>query len=224
MYRFFVNQREENYFILNDEIVNHLKSVRIQKEEKIICVYQAKFYICSYDWKNKIALIEQELDEDHEYSNNLILCASIIKLKRFEWLIQKATELGVKEFYPIITKNTNIKYIQQFDSKFERMETIIKNASEQSFRNILMKIHKPITFDEALKLNVKTKILAHEKSYVKSSNDFEGDICFYVGPEGGFTQEEIEKSLNQGIQIISLGKRILRSETASIYLLSRIKD
>lgn len=225
MYRFFVERKvDNNRFELTKDIQNHLKVLHLKKDEQFYCVYQKKIYLCSQD--GEFALIKEELDIDNEFKYNVVLFASIINIKRYEWLIQKATELGVKNFYPLITKNTNPKYVDKFISKKNRMNEISKNAAEQSFRNQLMIIHDPIKFGDAINMEIENKFLAHEKKNPLDQNfeHFSSDVAFYVGPEGGFDNQEIEKAVSKKIKIISLGKRILRSETASLYLLSRIKS
>ena len=132
-------------------------------------------------------------------------------------MIQKATELGAKAFYPLITKNTNPKYIQMIEQKLARFQEIAKNAAEQSFRNQIMNIYSPINFDEAIQIEITNKFLAHEQIDTNDKKtNFSGDLAFFVGPEGGFTDEEVELAKKNNTQIISLGKRILRAETAII--------
>lgn len=223
MYRFFVfNKIDDDKFELTTDILNHIKVLRLKKDEKIFCIYQEEVYLCQIE--NNYAIIEEKTNINNEFDNEVYLFASIINIKRFEWLIQKSIELGVTHFVPIITKNVNKKFIDQFKSKIKRFNEIAKNASEQSFRNILIFISNPITFEEAIKVKTKYKYIAHEK--INSLNDqnllFKSNISFFVGPEGGFVEEEIERAIDNNIIPISLGKRILRSETASIYLLSRI--
>lgn len=223
MYRFFVDKKKENYFLLSNEIIKHLKILRIKKDEKIICIFNEKFFLCYVE--DDKAIIVDEINENHEFKNNIVLFASIINIKKFEWLVQKATELGTKEFYPLISKNTNTKYVEIIKKKRSRFEEIIKNASEQSFRNNLMVFHDPILFNNAIKFDIQNKYIAHEKinhNHNHNLNNFFGEIAFYVGPEGGFTKEEILNAEKNKIKTISLGKRILRAETASIYLLSKI--
>ena len=225
MYRFFVDKKELNYFILDQSILNHLKSIRLKINENFICVYEGKFYICSLE--NKKAKIIQLLNEDHEYPHRLVLFAPIIKIKNFEWLIQKATELGVQEFYPLICENTNKKYLEIVKNKLIRFQEIAKNAAEQSFRNQVMKIFDPINFIEAVEIKIENKFLAHEKidpNQTDQSNNFNGNIAFFVGPEGGFSDNEVEIAQKNNTQIISMGKRILRSETAVIWLISNVKE
>ena len=224
MYRFFVEVKNDDKFVLSKETLEHIKTIRLKKNEKFYCVYREQYYLCHLE--NKEAIIEEKLNINNEYENDVVLFASIINIKKFEWLIQKATELGVKVLYPLITKNTNIKYIQQFENKLNRFQTIVLNASQQSFRNSLMKIEKPIKFEQAIKINDKNKYIAHEitKKNVVYNDLFEQNVAFFIGPEGGFTEEEIEQARKENIKLVYLGKRILRAETAALFLLSRIKQ
>ena len=225
MYRFFVNKKNKNYFELDKNTLDNIKTIRLRPSEHFYCVYNEEFYECKLEGKN--ALIIEKKDINNEFKNNVVLFASIINVKRFEWLIQKATELGVKEFYPLITKNTNIKYIDQVQNKIERFKEIIKNSSEQSFRNSMMKINDPIKFENAIKFEIKNKYLAHEKIDETTNicpNSFDTNVAFYIGPEGGFDISEIDQAKKEEINIIHLGKKILRAETASIFVLSRINE
>ncbi len=222
MYRFFVNERLNNRFKLDKEVLNHIKAIRLKKNENFYCIFEEKYFLCHLE--NEWAVIDKEDNIEHEFKHDVVLYACLINIKRFEWLIQKATELGVKKIYPVISKNTNKKYVDQF--KLKRMIEISKNASEQSFRNIIVEINEPIYFEDAIKNEqIDHKFIAHEKEELSESSVhlFEGDIAFFVGPEGGFTDEEIEIAKKSDTKVVSLGKRILRAETASIYLLSRIK-
>ncbi len=220
MYRFFVENKENNSFVLSKELLNHLKVIRI-REENIICIYEEKFYICKLE--NDLAIIIEELNENHEYAKEVILCSSLINIKRFEWMIQKAAELGATKIIPIITQNTNYKYKDISKSKMIRWNEISKNACEQSFRNKIMKIDEPMNFQDAIKIESKYKIIAHEKHNETKVSSLNDDIIIFVGPEGGFTENEIEMAEKNGFNTVSLGNRILRSETSSIFLLSIIK-
>lgn len=223
MYRLFVSEKQDDYFILDNETLKHINVLRLKKDEEFICVYENQFYSCKLEGKK--AKIVSQLNENHEFKNKVVLFAALINIKRYEWLIQKAVELGVCEFYPLITKHTNLKYVEIFQKKMNRFNEIIKNASEQSFRNILMKLHSPIHFSTAIQISIKKKYLAHEKQSINYSDsflNFQGEVAFFVGPEGGFDDQEVQLSIKNNVQIISLGKRILRSETASIFLLSNV--
>lgn len=220
MYRFFVTNKEDDHFILSKELINHLKVIRI-RNENIICIYEEIFYICKL--KDNLAIIIEKLNDKHEYENEVVLCASLINIKRFEWLIQKASELGATKIIPTITKNTNLKYINVSSDKLKRWNEISKNACEQSFRNKIMLVEKPMDFNEVVKLESKNKIIAHEKFENEKISSLSDDIIILVGPEGGFDNDEVELAKKFNFKVVSLGQRILRSETSSIFLLSIIK-
>ncbi|MGL4251968.1 MAG: 16S rRNA (uracil(1498)-N(3))-methyltransferase [Metamycoplasmataceae bacterium] len=220
MYRFFVEDKKDNHFVLSKELLNHLKVIRI-RNENIICIFEEKFYICRLE--NNLAIIVEELNENHEFNNQVILCASLINIKKFEWLIQKAAELGTTKLIPVITQNTNKKYHDVSQTKMKRWREISKNACEQAFRNKIMEILEPINFENAIRMDGKNKIIAHEKIKDKKISSLNDDVIILVGPEGGFTENEIEMAANFGFEVVSLGSRILRAETSSIFLLSIIK-
>lgn len=149
----------------------------------------------------------------------IILAQSILKNpEKFEWVLQKGTELGVSEFYPLITHRTE----RQFLPKHERLQRILVEATEQCGRCAVPTLHEPMKFEAFLKhIAVKKHMLliphtiggvsigALEMADTKS-------IVLCIGPEGGFDEKEIEDVTKAGGVSVTLGKRVLRSETAAI--------
>lgn len=219
MFRFFVEEKQGNTFVLSSEILKHIKVARVQNEE-FICIFEGKFYITKL--AGDAAQIVSELDEQHDFEEQVVIAASFIDTKRFEWLIQKASELGATKLIPVISKNVVKKLPNDIDKKLERWNQIALNASEQSFRNNKMIVEKPMSFDDVIKIKITNKYIAHEKSDKTPEVSFPQDSLFLVGPEGGFTNEEVASANERGFTTISLGKRILRAETASMFILSRI--
>lgn len=225
MHRFFVTKKsDQDHFELSKEILNHIKVARVEKEE-FLCNYQDIFYKCKLE--NNKALIIEKLDINHEFNKPVILAAPIIKIKRFEWILQKATELGVTTIIPFTSKYTDAKILKyEFNSKQNRFNEIIKNGAEQSFRNIIPSLTKIMNLEEIIKTYpTMQKYLAYE------NQDQENNIITYptnsiliVGPEGGFGPEEIELAKENNIKITSLGKTILRAETACLYMLANVKE
>lgn len=145
------------------------------------------------------------------------------KTALFELVIQKATEIGVSHIYPLITKRTEKNRL----SKFERMQLIAIEAAEQSRRLKIPIIHHPVNFDEAISAKSPSYIafeyeekttLVHHLPKLKKQNE----AHLFIGPEGGFEQQEIDLALKHKAQPFSLGPRILRTETAAIASLSLI--
>lgn len=221
MMRFFVKEKKDNYFILSSETLKHLKVARIENKN-FIAVYENHFYVCELE--NSQAKIIEKLELNNEFEQEVIIAACFIDLNRFEWLIQKATELGATKLIPVISEHTNIKKTEIIDKKIDRWNKIVLSASQQSFRNKLMTIEKSQKFSEVIEYNITHKFLAHEKTNNKALKSIPVDCLILVGPEGGFSEKEVDMAKNKNFEIISLGKRILRAETASIYLLSQIKE
>lgn len=219
MFRFFVEEKQGDSFILSNEILKHIKVARVQNEE-FICIFEGKFYITKLD--GDVAKIISELDEQHDFEKQVIIAASFIDTKRFEWLIQKAAELGATKLIPVISKNVVKKLPVDINKKLERWNQIALNASEQSFRNNKLIVEKPMHFKDVINIKVTNKYIAHEKADKNPEVSFPQDSLFLVGPEGGFTNEEVMLANEKEFTTISLGKRILRAETASIFILSRI--
>ena len=220
MFRFFVNKKVNNEFQLEQKTLNHMKVARVW-DEKFICVYDEKFYVCKLNSANNAEIIE-ELNENHELGGQVIIAISFIEPKRFEWLIQKAAELGACKIIPMISDNVSKKLPNDIDKKLVRWNEIALNASEQSFRNKQLIVEPLMKFDDVLEIHCENKFIAHEKADSEEMTTYPTQSLFLVGPEGGFSEEEIIKARSHDFQVISLGKRILRAETAPLKILSRI--
>jgi len=142
----------------------------------------------------------------------VILYAAIAKRENFEWIAQKATEVGVAEIAPLITDRT-----VKLDVKRERLEKIIREAAEQSGRGIVPTLHEPMSFKQAI---------AHAENNQRnfffdvsgSAGDMSGDETagVFIGPEGGWSEEERTAAKHAGFFIAGLGPLVLRAETAAV--------
>ena len=139
---------------------------------------------------------------------------------RFEWFLEKATEIGVREITPIITRYSEKKKIN-----FERAERVLISSMKQSYQFYKPKINSIINFSDFLIQNNDFKIIANLKTnrLIKANDIKSNNICLMIGPEGGFSEEEIIEARDNNILEISLGKNRLRSETAAVHSLSIIK-
>lgn len=225
MYRFLVNQKiDNNYFTLEEKIKKHIKVLRLEQKE-FLCNYKGVFYLSKIE-NDKIKIIKPMNEINNEKEHDVYAFISIIKIKNLELVIQKATELGIKKIFLVNTKNTTQKYVQKInENKMKRFQEIILNATEQCFRNHIMEINEEIlSFEDAITLNLtKLKIIAHEKENQKLDSFIDDNVSIFVGPEGGYSQEEINHAKENNFKLISLGKSILRAETAFFKLGSLVK-
>lgn len=205
--------------ISNKEVFHQLRIVLKKKiGEKIIlfngrqeCVAEIKNYL-----KDRVKVEILEIRENKREPKTLVsLYCSVLKKQNFELVVQKTTEIGVKEIVPLICKNT----VKQ-GLNLERLKKIAKEASEQSGRLILPEISKPLKFKEAVKKveNFNSKIIFDISGKDFSNNNFKDNKKFaiFVGPEGGWDKEEIELATRENFEILNLGKLNLRAETAAI--------
>lgn len=175
---------------------------------------EAKGSIVSLD--KHAAMIK--LDAPHpviaEPSRSVTLYCAVLKRENFELVVQKSVEVGVKAIVPIITSRT-----VKTGLKMERLRMIAKEAAEQSGRGILPMISEPLEFDRALK-EAKNKanlfFHTHQEAPYPSRSSSVHSVGVWVGPEGGWTEEEAQKAQDNDFSISSLGKLILRGETAAI--------
>ena len=157
-----------------------------------------------------------------EADSQVVLYQSLVKADKFEWILQKATELGVAAIVPVVSARSIVRQVTP--AKMKRYQEILKEATEQCGGAIIPELSLPVGFAEAVKHAAKQpgiKLIAWEK---ESEAALVGgkDVCIFIGPEGGFTEEEIAAACEAGIKPVSLGKRILRAETAAIATLAKL--
>lgn len=156
------------------------------------------------------------------------LYPALIKKDKWEWLLQKAVEFGVSRIIPLITDNCVVKLEDKVDKKISRWNSITLEACEQSQRIELVEVLNPVTIKQLTTIKADLKVVAYEKAssdqhliHILKANDFKS-IALVFGPEGGFKPSEISTLKEAGFIEASLGSRILRAESASIYALSVI--
>ena len=156
--------------------------------------------------------------------NKVSIHVAISPLKnpsRFEWFVEKATEIGIKEITPIITKYSEKKKVNH-----ERLERISISSLKQSNQLFKPTINSTEKFSDFIKNNSDQKIMANlkTKNILAKESIKSNQICLVIGPEGGFSDDEIQEAKNNKITEISFGENRLRSETAAIYGLSILKS
>lgn len=176
----------------------------------------------------ELAIVSREM-VDCELPVPLTLGVALPKGDRQRWLVEKATELGVARFVPLVTEHTGIRVSP---AALEKLRRVVIEASKQCGRNRLMKIDAPQPLDEFLSdwIDGDVRLIAHPagkscRGVLDESMPSGGKakpVVLAIGPEGGFTQAEIDAAQSRGWQAVDLGPRILRIETAAVTLTSAI--
>ncbi len=236
MQKFFVENEKikENEIIITGTDVNHILNVlRLKENDKIqVCDKQnAHNYIVKilkYDKEKIITQIVKEEKATIESDIIIDVYQGLPKADKMELIIQKATELGVKYIVPVNTKRTIVKLKDKDkQNKIVRWQKIAEVAAKQSGRDIIPKIENIIDisnlefegYDEILVLyeNEEKVSIKHEIKKLKKLNKENLNIGIIIGPEGGLDSEEIEKlKLKSNVSVVTLGKRILRTETVAL--------
>lgn len=166
--------------------------------------------------------------DDRESPFHTVLGIGLSRGERFEWVLQKATELGVSEILPLYTERTEVKLKgDREDKKQARWQQVIISACEQCGRNRLPRLHGPKPLAEFLNIDTAVKLVLHHRSTVTLQSLAEQDpvsAALLIGPEGGLSPDEITDAEQYGFQSLRLGPRILRTETAPITALSVLQQ
>ncbi|HCW53474.1 MAG TPA: 16S rRNA methyltransferase [Clostridium sp.] len=235
MHKFFTSQNnitDTQGIILGDDVKHIYKVLRLNEGEKVVLndcegtEYLGKINTIT---KNEVVVdIIEKLDINNESRVKIHLYQGLPKGQKMDLIVQKGTELGIYQFIPTITSRVDVKLKGEF-KKLDRLNRIALEASKQSKRSIIPKVNEVVSFDEALEelKSMDLVLVPYEnaknfgiKTLMKKLNDEKVDldsiknIGIVIGPEGGFEEEEIEILKEQGAYIITLGNRILRTETA----------
>lgn len=239
MYQFFVNDEQINnntVTILGPD-VNHIKNVLRMKRGEEINVsngHDGREYRCGIlEYTNDSVICELRFikEDSHELPNKVFLFQGLPKGDKMESIIQKNVELGVFEIIPVKMRRCVMKIDEKkVPQKIARWQEIAVAAAKQSKRGIIPKITNPMTVKEALiyaKEHCDIKLLPYEMAEgMEYSRKLVGGIkdtdsvAIFIGPEGGFDPEEVAVSKEAGFSEITLGKRILRTETAGMFVMS----
>ena len=223
----------KNAVSLDEEDAYHLlKVMRARRGEEIEVVADETVFLCEITSVKPLQIIaKKQLKENSELPNYVILAASLLKGDKIDFVLQKACELGVDEVILLTTSRTIVKIKNhQNDLKLGRYQKILKEAAQQSKRIRIPYMNKIIDFSRIDEIEADYKFIAYEekKGDVSTFNKKLANvkpnkkIVVVIGPEGGFTEAEIQYAKNNGFTPIGLGSRILRAETAAMYALSVI--
>ena len=228
IHRFFVGQIEErdgDLIVSDVDVIHQIKNVlRLQKEDSVVLLdgsgkeffARVKIILKSESIFSKIKIKSNPQDI---HKTNLYF--SIPKKDKAEWVLQKGTELGANNFFPVISDRT-----EKINLKSERARIIIKEAAEQSEKVFLPTFHEPVKLNEAVKgLNSEETFyleLGVEKIDIQNLKD-KMSLNIFVGPEGGWSEKDKDIFSQYKIKAYSLGDFVLRAETASVAIIAALK-
>ena len=238
MQRFFVEpyqiEEEAHRIHINGTDVNHIKNVLRMKcgEDVWISDGGDKEYHCQIEELGEDEVLLHILyaqEPEYELPNKIYLFQGLPKADKMELIIQKAVELGVYEIIPVAMKNCVVKLdAKKAAAKTARWQGIAESAAKQSKRSLIPKVSEPVSYKEAvayaMKLDQKLVPYENERGMAATREVVEAvrpgeSIGIFIGPEGGFAPEEIE-AVKGEMKLISLGSRILRTETAGFTTLA----
>ncbi|HSN10081.1 MAG TPA: RsmE family RNA methyltransferase [Hanamia sp.] len=208
-------------FTLSEETSRHISQVLRMKEGEEIVITNGEGYrlfaniLCADKKKTKIKITRKEFLE-RPIPRTAIAISLIKNNNRFEWFAEKATEIGISEIIPLICKRSEKTHF-----KMERTRSILISAMLQSQQSWLPELSEPVKISEVIKKeNYEQKFIAHcvndEKKELKSLVSDSASKIILIGPEGDFTEEEIQTAIQQNYIPVSLGETRLRTETAGI--------
>jgi 16S rRNA (uracil1498-N3)-methyltransferase len=234
LHRFFIEEHLRNkkeVSIFDTDIIHQWKDVfRLRAGDKVILLDNSGFEYLSevvelHKAKAELKIIEQTAATTMA-KKEIWLFASLIKKDNFEWILEKGTELGVSHFVPVLSARTEKK-----DLNMERAIKIVREASEQSGRGTLPEVHEPLELKKIFdgENNFPDTIFAFHmtgeafdvQKFTKPQNSFAtspSQLGILIGPEGGWSDNELELFKEKNIPLYSIGNQVLRAETAAIVI------
>lgn len=210
---------------LPDNVVRHLNVLRVKNTEEIVLFNgNGKAYPALPEVLEKrrasVRILREEVT-DNESSLNITLVQAVSSAERMDFTLQKSVELGVAEIRPVISERCVVRLSgERAEKRVARWQEIVVSACEQSGRNIVPKVLPLTTYAQALQqLSQETTKLLMSLNRAQKLSDIRpqsGKVVFMVGPEGGWTEKEEQQAFDAGFQSVTLGKRVLRTETASL--------
>lgn len=210
---------------LPDNVVRHLNVLRVKNTEEIVLFNgNGKAYPALPEVLEKrrasVRILREEVT-DNESPLNITLVQAVSSAERMDFTLQKSVELGVAEIRPVISERCVVRLSgERAEKRVARWQEIVVSACEQSGRNIVPKVLPLTTYAQALQqLPQETTKLLMSLNRAQKLSDVQpqsSKVVFMVGPEGGWTEKEEQQAFDAGFQSVTLGKRVLRTETASL--------
>jgi len=230
MQRYFKDTNLDIFDLSSEDSYHIIKVMRNKIGDNIEVVIDKKLYICEIITIKDLVTVKriEEVECDSELPCYVTIAQSLVKEQKMDLILQKSCELGVSEIIPVNTTRSIVKLDKKENKKAVRWSKILKEASEQSKRVIIPKLNNIMDIKDLVKLDYDLKILCTvnelsmslKRVLPKDLNNLR--VLFVIGPEGGFTDKEEDILIENGFISTSFGNRVLRTETASLYVLSII--
>ena len=228
MQRYFAKDFIDDKPVLYDSDIKHIiKVMRLVSGDYFEVVYDKMVYHCKIENTIPFSYIIESTSNEEDKTIGLTVAVGLVQEQKMDLILQKLTELGVETIIPLKTERSIVKLDEiRFAKKLVRWQMICKEASEQSFRNVIPNITNVMTIDDLKNIDIDTKLVCSTKEKDNIINKYvdnlrkDDNIIFVIGPEGGLSANEEDKLNSYGYKIISLGNRILRVETATFFVAS----
>lgn len=230
MQRYFAKDFIDDKPVLYDSDIKHItKVMRLVRGDYFEVVYDKMVYHCKIENTIPFSYIIESTSNEEDKTIGLTVAVGLVQEQKMDLILQKLTELGVETIIPLKTERSIVKLDEiRFAKKLVRWQMICKEASEQSFRNVIPNITNVMTIDDLKNIDIDTKLVCSTKEKDNIINKYvdnlrkDDNIIFVIGPEGGLSANEEDKLNSYGYKSISLGNRILRVETATFFVASII--
>lgn len=230
MQRYFAKDFIDDKPVLYDSDIKHIiKVMRLVSGDYFEVVYDKMVYHCKIENTIPFSYIIESTSNEEDKTIGLTVAVGLVQEQKMDLILQKLTELGVETIIPLKTERSIVKLDEiRFAKKLIRWQMICKEASEQSFRNVIPNITNVMTIDDLKNIDIDTKLVCSTKEKDNIINKYvdnlrkDDNIIFVIGPEGGLSANEEDKLNSYGYKSISLGNRILRVETATFFVASII--
>ncbi len=235
MQQYFVDQslKIHDTVMFDKEQAHHIHNVLRMKEGNVVRVVDgnetAYFAHIRYENGNVLGIVDEAVNKNSEPNVKVTLAMGLIKGEKWDWLLQKAAECGVWRIIPMTSNRCVVKAKEdKVDKKLERWNKITLEACEQCKRTHRVEVTTPMDLKAITELDADCKLIAYEDADCKANNLADvfkqnshlRHAIVMIGPEGGFSSEEVALAKQAGFLEISLGCRILRAETAAIFALN----
>jgi 16S rRNA (uracil1498-N3)-methyltransferase len=235
--RFFLSDYEYakgKYYLSEERMLKHARKVlRITKGDKVILFDgQGTSYLSEVELLSKEVMITKVLEkvvEEIPDRPHIILAQGLPKAGKIETILRTNTEIGVRSFVLFESDYSVVKVKHYDEKKLQRLEKVVQEASRQSINNFIPEVAPAMRFSELLDLEADYKLILHTDSEgivsmdvkdIKEKIKIDDEILICIGPEGGFSEKEIQEAIDHGFQLVKLNLPVLRTETAGMVVSS----